>query len=287
MFNYTKEVIINDPSVIVAGSSENGLGTGVVAIKRGGNYVVNNIEGGKIYKTVGSKGTKAKAVITPVVLGETADVARLTIYLSTPGTEFVEFGSPNWQEFGKPYIIETKAATAKDLADAIKLALNEDNAHFSVTTDESTVILEATETWMDFAEVNYDLVTFPDCSDCSKETVESKTATNVGEITHGKSEFGTAKWIVENLRFPSHPNLRYAPLYADEAPVAGTVYTEYSFEYRVKRSVPGGLSAVGQVADSIVRIVFYVAPGAQSAFETAFGAGLIDATAVTPTTGGE
>ena len=286
MFNYTKEVIINDPSVIVAGSSANGLGEGVVAIKRGGNYVISNIEGGKIYKTEGSKGTKAKVAITPATL-ENADVARLTIYLSTPGTEFVEFGSPNWQEFGKPYIIETTATTKEDLATAIKLALNEDNAHFSVTTDESTVILEATETWMDFAEVNYDLVTFADCSDCSKETVVSKTATNVGKITHGKSEFGTAKWIVENLRFPSHPNLRYAPLYADEAPVAGTVYTEYSFEYRVKRSVPGGLSAVGQVADSIVRIVFYVAPAAKTAFEAAFGAGLIDATAVTPTTGGE
>ena len=129
---------------------------------------------------------------------------------------------------------------------------------------------------MDFAEVNYDLVTFADCSDCPKETVESKSANVV--ITKGKAEFATAKWIVENLRFPSRPNLRYTPLYADEAPVAGTVYTEYSFEYKVKRSVPGGLSAVGQVADSIVRIVFYVAPGAQSAFETAFGAGLLDTT---------
>ena len=276
MFNYTKEVIINDPSVIVKGSDSNGLGTGVVAIKRGVNYILNNIEG-KIFKTEGSKGTKAKVAITPAAL-EGADIARLTIYLSTPGTEFVEFGSPNWQEFGKPYIIETTATTPEKLVEAIKLALNEDNAHFSVKVNETKVELEAAETWMDFAEVNYDLVTFADCSDCSKETVVSKTATNVGEITHGKSEFGTAKWIVENLRFPSHPNLRYAPLYADEAPVAGTVYTEYSFEYRVKRSVPGGLSAVGQVADSIVRIVFYVAPGAQSAFETAFGAGLLDTT---------
>ena len=276
MFNYTKEVIINDPSVIIAGSSENGLGTGVVAIKRGGNYILNNIEG-KIFKTEGSKGTKAKVAITPAAL-EGADIARLTIYLSTPGTEFVEFGSPNWQEFGKPYIIETTATTPEKLVEAIKLALNEDNAHFSVKVNETKVELEAAETWMDFAEVNYDLVTFADCSDCSKETVVSKTATNVGEITHGKSEFGTAKWIVENLRFPSHPSLRYAPLYADEAPVAGTVYTDYSFEYRVKRSVPGGLSAVGQVADSIVRIVFYVAPGAQSAFETAFGAGRLDTT---------
>lgn len=274
MFNYTKEVIINDPAIIIAGSSSNGLGEGVVAIKRGGNYKIENIEG-KIYKTAGHTGTKAKAVITPAALG-TADVARLTIYLSTPGTEFVEFGSPNWQEFGKPYIVETTAEDAAGLAAAIKLALNEDNAHFSVKVNDSKVELEAAETWMDFEEVNYDLVTFADCSDCSKETVESKAA-NVA-ITNGKAEFATAKWIVENLRFPSHPNLRYAPLYADEAPVAGTVYTEYSFEYKVKRSVPGGLSAVGQVADSIVRIVFYVAPGAQSAFETAFGAELLDTT---------
>ena len=274
MFNYTTEVIINDPAIIVAGTNENGLGEGVVAIKRGGNYKIDNIEG-KIFKTAGHAGTKAKAVITPAALG-TADIARLTIYLSTPGTEFVEFGSPNWQEFGKPYIIETKAADAAGLAAAIKLALNEDNAHFSVKVDGSTVVLEVAETWMDFAEVNYDLVTFADCSDCPKETVESKSANVV--ITKGKAEFATAKWIVENLRFPSHPNLRYTPLYADEAPVAGTIYTEYSFEYKVKRSVPGGLSAVGQVVDSVTRIVFYVAPAAQTAFEAAFGAGLLDTT---------
>ena len=274
MFNYTKEVIINDPAIIIAGTSANGLGEGVVAIKRGGNYKIENIEG-KIYKTAGHTGTKAKAVITPAALG-TADVARLTIYLSTPGTEFVEFGSPNWQEFGKPYIVETTAEDAAGLAAAIKLALNEDNAHFSVKVNESKVELEASETWMDFAEVNYDLVTFADCSDCSKETVESKAANVV--VTKGKTEFATAKWIVENLRFPSRPNLRYTPLYADEDPVAGTVYTEYSFEYKVKRSVPGGLSAVGQVVDSVTRIVFYVAPAAQTAFETAFGAGLLDTT---------
>ena len=272
MFNYTKEVIINDPTIIIKGDNDNGLGVGVVAVKRGGNYKISNING-KIFKTAGHAGTKAKIAILPADLG-TADVARLTIYLSTPGTEFVEFGSPNWQEFGKPYIIETKATTAAELASAIKLALNEDNAHFSVKVNDTKVELEAAETWMDFAEVNYDLVTFADCSDCAKETIENKSA-NV-TVTHGKPEFGTAKWIVENLRFPSHPNLRYAPLYADEAPIAGTTYTEYSFEYKVERSVPGGLSAVGQVADSIVRIVFYVAPAAQSAFEEAFGSELLD-----------
>ena len=85
MFNYTNEVIINDPAIIVAGTSLNGLGEGVVAIKRGGNYVIDNIEG-KIFKTVGHTGTKAKAVITPASLGN-ADVARLTIYLSIVSVE--------------------------------------------------------------------------------------------------------------------------------------------------------------------------------------------------------
>ena len=144
MFNYTKEVIINDPTIIVKGDGNNGLGVGVVAVKRGGNYKISNING-KIFKTAGHAGTKAKVAILPAAL-ETADVARLTIYLSTPGTEFVEFGSPNWQEFGKPYIIETKATTAAELASAIKLALNEDNAHFSVKVNDTKVELEAAET---------------------------------------------------------------------------------------------------------------------------------------------
>lgn len=283
MFNYTKELIINAANAIIKGDAANGLGAGVVGIKRGGNYVINNIVNKTVYKTAGDTGTKAKAVITPAVIGD-ADVARLTIYLATPGTEFVEFGSPNWQEFGKPIIVETKAGDAAGLAAAIKLALNEDNKHFTVEVKEGNVELEAAETWMDFAEVNYGLVTFAGCDECPKEVVEDKTV-NVA-LTKGKAEFGTAKWIVENLRFPSHPNLRFTPLYADEAPVAGTTYNQYAFQYKVQKSVPGGLSAVGQVVDSIVTIVLYVPAG--SAAETALVAALtgvtIDETNLMPVT---
>lgn len=120
---------------------------------------------------------------------------------------------------------------------------------------------------MDFAEVNYALVKFVDFATSNTETVTSKN--DAVKITKGEAEFATAKWIVENLRFPSHPNLRYTPLYSDEAPVAGKVYDEYSFEYRIERSVLGGMSAVGQVVDSAVRIVFYVAHDLAGAFEKA------------------
>ena len=262
MWNYIKEVIINDPNVIKKDGD-------VVIIKRGGNYDVNNIQG-KIMKTVGHEGVLSTAKITYVA--PTADVQRVSIFLGTPGTEFVEFAYPNWYKFGKPFIVESAATSAAELAKAIKLALNEDNNLFSVSEDAGVITLTASEPWMNFDEVSYDDVKVED----NKETV---TKVNDPVLTAGKNAFATAQWIVENLRFPSHPNLRYAPMYADESPVAGTVYTEYSFEYKVERSQPGGMSAVGQVVDSAVRIVFYVAPGAaQTEFESKFGASLIDTT---------
>ena len=274
MFNYIKETIINDSSAIIAGSAENGVGEGVVAIKRAGNYKIASIVNSKIFKTVGTAGKKAKVVITPVALGS-ADVVRISIFLSTPGTEFAEFAMASWHEYGKPIIVETKNATVKGIADALKLALPSDNKLYKVTQDELTVTLEAAETWMDFAEVHYDLVTFGTAADgMMNEVVDNRDSAVV--ITPGKKEFATAKWIIENLRFPSQPNLRYTPLYADESPVAGTTYTQYSFQYKVEKSVPGGVSGVGQVVDSVVTIVFYVAPAAQSAFEAAFGSELMD-----------
>lgn len=86
-------------------------------------------------------------------------------------------------------------------------------------------------------------------------------------IKHNVEEFATAKWLVENLRFPSYPNIRYTRLYADESPVAGTVYTQYAFEYVTERNVPGGMSAVGQKTESITGHVIYVPSTLETEFE--------------------
>ena len=64
--------------------------------------------------------------------------------------------------------------------------------------------------------------------------------------------------------------MRYTPLYADEAPIAGATYTQYSFQYKVEKAAPGGLSGVNQLVSSITTHVFYVHSSAVSAFETAF-----------------
>lgn len=273
MFNYTKELIINAANAIIKGDAVNGLGTGVVGIKRGGNYVINNIVNKTVYKTAGRAGSVAVATI-PFAAPSAGELGRLLISLTTPGTEFVEFGSPNWQEFGKPVIVESAATTIDKFIEAIKLALPVDNQLFTVTKSENNVVITAAETWMDFDEVIYEKVIPATCGECGP--ADSITPVDGVVITKAVPEFGTAKWIVENLRFPSHPNLRFTPLYADEAPVAGTTYNQYAFQYKVEKSVPGGLSAVGQVVDSIVTIVLYVP--ANSAAETALVGALDGAT---------
>lgn len=272
MFNYIHETIINDAAACqpIKNNSDKVVGA---LIKRAGNYDLAKIVDGKIYRTVGVEGKQGWAVLAPKDL-DPGQLARITINVKTPGTEFLEFASPNWQEFSKPVVVETSAESAADLAAALKLALNEDNKLFTIKVGEASetgpdgstpidgkVLLVLAESWMNFAEINYDIIT---------EAGELVTPGTTEKIVASVPEFATAKWLVENLRFPTYPNRRYAPLYADEAPVAGQVYTQYTFEYHVKRSVPGGLAAVGQVVDSITTMVFYVAPAAKAAFETAF-----------------
>ena len=65
--------------------------------------------------------------------------------------------------------------------------------------------------------------------------------------------------------------MRYTPLYADEAPIEGVTYTQYSLQYKVEKAAPGGLSGVNQLVSSITTHVFYVHPNAVSKFEEAFG----------------
>ena len=121
--------------------------------------------------------------------------------------------------------------------------------------------------------MNVDVIT-PQADGTDEKIVKSAEVT----ITHSVHEFATATWIRENLRFPSGPNMRYTPLYADEAPIAGTTYTQYSLQYEVKKAAPGGLSGVNQLVSSITTHVFYVHPNAVSAFESAFGSDKIDST---------
>ena len=278
MFNYIHESIINSANNIHKDEDDKR-----VCIKRVGEYVVANIVG-KIMKTVGNAGVPGKASfdIPEVAAG---NLLRITMFISTPKDAFAEFAMPLWQEFGRPFVIETAAKSADAVVEAIRLSLNTGGKYFKVenkhtaspdggtTPAKDTITITLNDSFLDFGELNVDVIT-PQADGADEKIVKSAEVT----ITHSVHEFATATWIRENLRFTSGPNMRYTPLYADEAPIAGETYTQYSLQYKVEKAAPGGLSGVNQLVSSITTHIFYVHPNAVSALETSFGSGKIDST---------
>ena len=270
MFNYIHESIINSANNIV--TTDDGKR---VCIKRVGEYVVANIVD-KIMKTEGQAGKPGSASFVKPEVAE-GNLLRITMFISTPKDAFAEFAMPFWQEFGKPFVIETAAKSVDAVVDAIRLSLNTGGKYFKVEKGQNEsankITITLNDSFLDFGELNVDVIT-PQADGADEKIVGSAKVT----ITHSVHEFATATWIRENLRFPSGPNMRYTPLYADEAPIAGETYTQYSLQYEVKKAAPGGLSGVNQLVSSITTHVFYVHHNAVSAFETAFGSDKIDST---------
>ena len=256
MFNYIKDVIINDVANTVIKQDD------VLVVKRGANYKFDNIIDKKVYKTPGVQGSVATLTIPFFAPYGDYDFYQYAIFVSTPSQQLSDYALANWHEFGKPILLESAAADVNGLAEAFKLMLQPDNEMYKVEVSDSNVVLTFAEPWMKIAEVNiykHNAVT-------GELEKDPRTVTKVDNV----EDFATAKWLVENLRFPSYPNLRYNRLYADEAPVAGRVYTQYAFQYGVKHYIEGGLSGVGQNVDSITTHVFYVPSDQASAFEAKF-----------------
>lgn len=263
MFNYNKELIVNDiNNVIALPETESFL------IKRGAEYKMANIYGAKIIKTRGNKGECAVAEIDVTKLLPTVDYHQFLIFIKTTSKEYVEYALANWHEFGKPVIVETSHKDAQDVAIALNLALPNDNPLYKAESSGTTVKITLAEPWMEFDEIR---ISAHKPTAYNPELMVEITEDDMVTITPNVEEFATANWIVENLRFPTTANLRYNRLYADESPVAGTIYTEYAFQYFIERATPGGVSGIGQKVDSITGHVIYVPQGLESDFETKLG----------------
>lgn len=257
MFNYIKETILNSIDGVI---TDNNL----LVIKRAGNYDPTKVVDKKVYKTAGIQGSPAVVKLTVGTLD--AKVYRVRMFVSTPTQRLSDYAFANWAEFGKPVMVEfqatgTAATDAKALAAALKLALQSGNELYKVTVSDAVVTITMSESWMQVDEV---VVEYYD--ETTEDYVVSTKITSA--ITANKAEFATGKWLVENLRFPSYPNVRYNALYADEAPVRGSVYTQFAFEYHITKAAPGGLSGVSQVVESTTTHVFYVPSTLADSFET-------------------
>lgn len=284
MFDYTKETILNS----VTDKNVQAI-TGLLRIFRVGEYKVDykstNIADGKVYKAKGTEGTKATATITAVAgnSGSNGGKYRVTVNMKNNSKFYADYATAVWK-FQKPIYAEftvvgdstdnTAALMATKIANAIKLALPENNKYITVTVDDDDVIITATDATDMFESV---VIEKYEPNSVLPSEGQYVVSTVVGTIAKTDNEvpFATGDWLIENLRFPSYPNTRYNSINGDEKPVPGQLYTQYSFRYIAERKNLSGIGSVGQRLVSITNHVFYIPSTLDATFEdklkTAFG----------------
>ena len=276
MFDYTKETILNS----VTDKNVQAI-TGLLRIFRVGEYKVDykstNIADGKVYKAKGTEGTKATATITAVAgnSGSNAGKYRVTVNMKNNSKFYADYATAVWK-FQKPIYAEftvvgdstdnTAALMATKIANAIKLALPENNKYITVTVGDNNVIITATDATDMFESV---VIEKYEPNSVLPSEGQYVVSTVVGTIakTDNKVPFATGDWLIENLRFPSYPNTRYNSINGDEKPVPGQLYTQYSFRYIAERKNLSGIGSVGQRLVSITNHVFYI-PSTSEAIAT-------------------
>lgn len=277
MFQYTKENILNSVPKYTYFKANGESNTGIegavsVVIEGVGEYVLANIVGanGKpdVYATRGKYGKVSTLTLSKEDLHVDEGEVILTFRIITPNQQLAEFASPNWNVFGKPIIVGYNASSLDDVKKAIELAIPEGNKFITVEVSGSNLILKGATPYITFDKVATSTIDAEGKETVSpvvlvSEAADDKTVNYVKNV----EPFATKEWIIENLRFPTYPNIRYAS--ASTMPTAD-LYTEVAFTYRVPRVGLGGLSGVGQALDAVTNHVFYVPQDKESEFISIF-----------------
>lgn len=207
-----------------------------------------------------------------------------------------EFGYPNWNTFGRQILIgfevlpsDKAEDVAKKIYESYDMALRkeefalggevEDEALVAfVPGTDKKVSIRANHYALRFEALGLSIYDETMCDSCLGEYLpvvnilrnedEEKNAAEIA--VEGVEPFATGQWLIENLRFPTYPNIRYYALNSDDRPIPGVVYVQYSFAYESPRPQLGGLSGVGQAMYAVTRHVYYVPESLAEDFEAAF-----------------
>ena len=289
MFQYTKEIILhgvaNRVSVETATNPYSGVEAKKLLIKRGGEYFSDFILPATAYMTEGYYGNPGKLTVDFEEVTFVPGLYQFQFRVKTPNQFFAEYASPNWQVYGKPMLIGfdvteemvadaeiAASVVAEKLAELVELAIPANNKFIKVSADGTKVIVEGTNNFMTFDKVGLDKYDPTVCDSCLGEY---NPVAIKWEVEDNKEDFATGEWLVENLRFPTYPNIRYASASEDERPINGTTYVEFSFAYQSPRPGLGGASGVGQAMTAVTRHIYYVTAAEADAFKALLeGAGL-------------
>lgn len=243
MFQYTKETVLNSLPEVEK------LTGGAVLIKGVGEYTPANM--GDVYITMGEYGEPSTLTLPAATLkGE-----KILTFRVVTSQVLAEFATPNWNVFGKPIIVGYNTEDVDELVKAIELAIPECNKFITVKKDATgaNIVITGATNYITFDKVAVE--------DANGVTVIAKTA-----VKANVEPFATKEWIIENLRFPTYSNIRYAS--ANTMPTAD-LYAEFAFDYTVVREGLGGLSGVGQGLTATTKHIIYVPADKAAEFKSA------------------
>ena len=243
------------------------------SIQRFGEYKTRNVLNQKMFKTPGVRGKKSVMTIEcdGLIAKDAEGVYEAGLYnftfaIKMPNRFYGEYAHPNYMGFFKPVMIGFEVSPdlaadgtklAKVIANDLNLVIPANNKFVYVKAEGSKVILTIPDVYGHFGEYRFERYDPTMCDSCLGEYF-SRNVENKITIVDGLEPFCTGQWLIENYRFPSYPNVRYAALNEDEYPIAGALYTEYTFTYCANRIGFGGMSGVGQEVSAVTKHVLFV-----------------------------
>lgn len=287
----------------------NGGDKGPLTIKRGGEYWKAFIQNKTVYKTEGHVGkyeileidvTKLAAIFpgeNGAVMNPGTYQLNMFVKLLDPHALY-EFGYPNWNTFGRQILIgfdvvasDTAATIANKIYESLNMAVRteefkiggidesgEEIAISDYASGATKIGMQVKHYAMRFDAVGIAAYDETTCDSCIGEYLpvvdiftNSDAAKNAARVAlEGVEPFATGEWLVENLRFPTYPNIRYYAVGGADRPTPGVTYVQFSFAYESPRPQLGGLSGVGQAMTAVTRHVYYVPKSLATEFEQAF-----------------
>lgn len=251
---------------------------GVLRVLRCADYVKSALKDSKVYKTAGRKGKVAEVEINLAPLADNVTEPmqyRILVDISLENRYYSDYKYP-WSEFHKPIMAEFEVTPGMDataIAEAakksLKLYIPSDYKYaVAMLPEAGKLVLRCSDPYQVIKAAKVQYLSEEGCMHGCANPVYYDKAVKVN-ITKNIAPFGTGEWLVENLRFPTYPNLRYAGVNDDEKPVAGALYTQFAFEYVSPRRGLHGQGTVGQALVSVTHHVFYVLDSLVAEFEQA------------------
>lgn len=263
MFNFQKEIVINNPDlieVIAKGDTDGKSPLGIKLRINGGeaDYFVKYIDGAKIYKTKPVDpvcGTVAIDLTEAAAQMPAGGHVQIRLELGLDGEYRGDFGSALYY-FRKPILIDIDKFDAANLKAAFnKVAISCEKLFEIVepVAENKKITIKFADAVIKLRHGEIVVLGGGELDEVVKTYALKETGRCLG--------VGTYEYVLHNLRMPTSANYRFTSTSAEEMPIKGQKYTQYSFSYTVPRPGLGGVSAAGQAIHSTTVHTLYVAAG--------------------------